>query len=120
MAWRHALFWVCFPGSGNELGPEAGNALAEALTTNSTIQNIEYVSAFCLQTDPRFLVYTEEGGPISLFFHLLNPLAPCVVLCLCSSLGSNQLGPEAGKALAEALKTNTTIQSIKYVSAACL
>ena len=47
-------------------------------------------------------------------------MAPCVVLRLFSSLDRNELGPEAGKALAEALKTNTTIQNIKYVSAACL
>ena len=47
-------------------------------------------------------------------------MAPCVVLGLFSSLGGNSLGPEAVKALAELLKTNTTIQNIEYVSAACL
>ena len=43
-------------------------------------------------------------------------MASCVVLGLFSSLYSNGLGPEGGKALAEMLKTNTTIQKIKYVS----
>ena len=47
-------------------------------------------------------------------------MAPRVVLGLFSSLVNNDLGPEAGKALAEMLKTNSTIQNIKYVSAACL
>ena len=47
-------------------------------------------------------------------------MAPCVVLGLFSSLSFNYLGPEAGKALANMLKTNTTVQNIKYVSAACL
>ena len=47
-------------------------------------------------------------------------MAPCVVLGLFSSLEDNELGPEAGKVLAEALKTNSTIRNIVYVSAACL
>ena len=54
-----------------------------------------------------------------MFFPSFKPMAPCVVLDLFSSLGYNELGPEAGKALAEMLKTNSTIQNIKYVSAAC-
>ena len=55
-----------------------------------------------------------------MFFPSFKPMAPCVVLGLYFSLHYNALGPEAGKALAEALKTNSTIQNIKYVSAACL
>ena len=49
-------------------------------------------------------------------------MARCVVLGLFSSLYTNDLGPEAGKALAEMLKTNSTngIQNIEYVSAACV
>ena len=57
---------------------------------------------------------------MSLFLSSFELMAPCVVLGLFSSLQENGLGPEGGKALAEALKTNTTIQNIKYVSAACL
>ena len=44
-------------------------------------------------------------------------LHSCVVLGLFSGLYTNDLAPEAGKALAEMLKTNSTIQNIKYVSA---
>ena len=35
------------------------------------------------------------------------------------SLGYNQLDPEAGKAIAKALETNKTVQTIKY-GHACL
>ena len=35
------------------------------------------------------------------------------------SLAGNQLGPEGGKAIAKALETNKTVQSIKY-GHACL
>ena len=33
---------------------------------------------------------------------------------LCFSLYYNELGPEGGKAIAKALETNKTVQTIKY------
>jgi hypothetical protein len=36
-------------------------------------------------------------------------------LLLSCSLEGNNLGPEAGKEIAKALTTNTTVQTIKYV-----
>ena len=86
---------------GNELGPEGGAAIAEALKVNETVVDIKFVPScrVCPAATASPLV-TDGVTPCHAF--------PC-------SLQSNKLGPEGGRAIAEALKVNETVTTIKCV-----
>jgi len=92
---------------GNNLGPEGGVAIAEALKINKTITNIK-CGFPCLLLPPfsclssRLLFVTATVTTFRSFRAYLY------------SLGWNGIGPEGGVAIAEALKINKTITNIKY------
>jgi hypothetical protein len=78
-------------------------ALAEALKSNTTLETL---GSAALPSNP----------PTTHAFSF-NSVHPCCTLspshpsfCLVRRLGYNKLGPEGGMALAEALKSNTTLE----------
>jgi hypothetical protein len=86
---------------GNDLGPEGGMALAEALKSNTTLTELR--SAALPSNPPAHALRPHSmdarcTGPLHVFLRRLR------------SLGGNKLGPEGGMALAEALKSNTTLK----------
>ena len=90
--------------TGNRLGPEGGMVLAEALKSNTTLERL---GSAALPPNP---------API--------PLAPkaCTFAAHAPShasfsrvrsLNGDYLGPEGGMALAEAVKSNTTLETLE-------
>jgi Ran GTPase-activating protein (RanGAP) involved in mRNA processing and transport len=82
--------------SRNDLGPEGGKALAEALKANTALQTLD-ISRNDLG---------PEGGK-ALAEALKVDTAPQTLDVRC-----NTLGPEGFKALSEVLKVNTTLQTL--------
>ena len=91
---------------GNELGPECGMAIAEALKGNATLTSLESAG---LPSNP-----PAHAGPKA---YTLAAFALFTLLRRSRSLRGNGLGDEAGMALAEALKINTTLT---YLESAAL
>jgi len=88
----------------NKLGPEVGMALAEALKSNTTSE----LGSAALPSNPSAdalrpheHMHARCTGPLHVFLRRLR------------SLFMNKLGPEGGMALAEALKTNTTLTELR-------
>ena len=88
----------------NELGPEGGMALAEALKSNTTLKELKSAA---LPSNP--LAHTFK--PHSTYVLCTCSFSPC--LCGVRRLRDNELGPEGGMALAEALKSNTTLKELE-------
>ena len=86
----------------NNLGPAAGMALAEALKGNTTLTSLESAA---LPSNP----LAHASRPHSMH---VAALARFTFLCRVRSLHYNNLGPEGGMALAEALKSNTTLKTL--------
>jgi hypothetical protein len=88
----------------NELGPEGGMAIAEALKVNETIEHIKWGSPPLETTPSHFDVMRFVTASVTIFrsFH-----------AYLHSLGNNGLGSRAGLAIAEALKVNKTVTTIK-------
>jgi hypothetical protein len=89
----------------NNLGPEGGKAIAEALKVNMSVQNIKSAQNLIFLTFHIPETYSS-GGPLVLTYFVLWLLSFC-------SLYDNKLGPEGGTAIAEALQVNTSVQNIK-------
>lgn len=88
----------------NDLGTEGGMVIAEMLENNKTITSIKYVSpAFFLRpfasTTPCLLPPLKVCISVTVVTNTIIPMLPPFVC----SLGANCLGPQVGKALAEAL-----------------
>ena len=98
----------------NNLGDETGKALAQALTTNTTLKELKYGGEMpglllCLSAVACVLLLAlgqNIGVCCADFFPLL--------FCFFFSLNNNSFGDETGKALAQALTTNTTLTWLKY------
>ena len=72
-------------------------ALAEALKINTTLERLESAA---LPSNPPTHTFTALAPS--------HPPLPCE-----RRLGDNELGPEGGMALAEALKSNTTLEKLE-------
>jgi hypothetical protein len=81
----------------NGVGPKGAEALAEALKTNSALQTLEYGAAPPL---PKLSAASD---------------AACSTLL--RSLEDNNLQAEGAKHVSEALKVNTTLQTLEYAAA---
>ncbi len=86
--------------SSCNLGPEAGKRIGDALKTNTTLTNLQYV---------QFLSVSH------FVFALLCSFGCFEAGYSCIRLHYNALGPEAGKAVLNALRTNTTLTTLQYV-----
>ena len=91
--------------SENAIGDEGGKAVAEALKTNTTLTNLEYVSGTAVSPSRGSCrrIWYDGDGPT------LTSLPPDRT----RSLGNNKIGDEGGKALAEALKMNTALTTLE-------
>ena len=80
------------------IGDTVATALAESLKTNTIVTDIKYVALFAVVL--LFLLLFLDHHPLLAFF----------------SLTYNHIGDTGATALAEALKTNTTVTTIEYVA----
>ena len=87
----------------NELGPEGGMALAEALKRNTTL---EQLWSAALPSNPLAHTFSLHST------HVLCTCSFSPFLCRVRRLGDTKLGPKGGMALAEALKSNTTLKEL--------
>ena len=87
----------------NNLGPEGGAAIAEALKVNKTVVDIKCVPALPCEPHRRHAFACYRRGNKTHADHSAR------------SLEYNSLGPEGGAAIAEALKVNETVTTIKCV-----
>ena len=78
-------------------------ALAEALKSNTTLKTLEYAALPLNPPPPKPLSPTARGTRSFLTF---------LSFAVCR-LNYNELGPEGGMALAEALKSNTTLEFLE-------
>ena len=87
---------------GTSLGPKGGAAIAEGLKGNSTLQSLKFAAHLSNRLPSvRLLVSAHwHGSPPTSKPHP-------------RSLKYNQLGSKAGSAIAEGLKGNSTLQSLK-------
>eukprot|EP00964_Phaeocystis_antarctica_P091087 scaffold58355_cov66-Phaeocystis_antarctica.AAC.8 len=92
---------------GNNLGPEGGMAIAEALKGNTTLKALWSAA---LQSNP----LAHALRPNSMHAPCRLPVPPAFY-CLrrVRSLTDNNLGPKGGMALAEALKGNATLETLE-------
>jgi hypothetical protein len=87
----------------NELSRQGGIAIAEALKINKTITNIRWgLPSPCYLASHCCRLFGINIVIIPIFLHLVY------------SLEDNNLGPEGGEAIAEALKINETIKDIMW------
>ena len=96
----------------NKIGDEGGKALAEALKTNMALTNLKYVSGAAVSPSRGSCRRTRDDGDGA----TLTSFTPGRT----RSLGYNKIGAKGGKAIGEALKTNTTLINLKYVSGAAV
>ena len=91
---------------GNELGPEGGAAIAEALKVNKTVTTIKYVphAPLIVVISPHRALLPPHRGNTATPTHFAL-----------GSLSNNRLGPGGGAAIAEALKVNKTVTTIECV-----
>ena len=83
----------------NGVGPKGAEALGEALKTNSTLQTLK-CAATC-------------SNPSS----VLSAASDAACSTLLRSLEENNLQAEGAKHVSEALKVNTTLQTLEYAAA---
>ena len=80
-------------------------ALAEALKSNTSLERLESAAL------PSNLHSPMPLAPTACKLAALAPSHPS--FCRVCSLESNELGPEGGMALAEALKSNTALERLE-------
>ena len=96
--------------SFNDIGDEGSKAVGEALKTNTTLTNLEYVSGAAVSPSRGSCRRTRGDGDGLTLTSIPSGRT--------RSLSWNEIGDEGGKAVAEALKTNTTLTNLKYVGGA--
>ena len=93
----------------NKLGPKGGMALAEALKSNTTLKELESAA---LRSNPPAHAFIHRSMHPRCTRSFSHPS-----FCRVRRLYDNNLGDEGAMALAEALKSNTTLE---YLESAAL
>ena len=88
-------------------------ALAEALKSNTNLKD-ELRPAAMPSGPPAHAFSTSSSPPKHCIFNALAPSHPS--FCSVRSLRDNNLGPEALMVLAEALKSNNTLGTLKFAA----
>lgn len=95
---------------GNKIGDTGAKALTKALKANSALTSLRFVA-----TRLRHWAWTAARGLGRLhgdrMAHVRSPLPGIAVY----SLNGNEIGDTGAEALAEALKTNSTLATLWYV-----
>eukprot|EP00964_Phaeocystis_antarctica_P073629 scaffold45193_cov43-Phaeocystis_antarctica.AAC.6 len=92
--------------TGNQLGAAGGALVAAALKTNTTLTKLKCAQLGWPSNQGQGLAFLVEGPTLA-------ALALSTFLYRVRSLDENQIGPEGGMAVAEALKVNKTLKTLR-------
>ena len=94
--------------NSNDFGADGASAIADAMRVNSSVQTLDLVRLCC-----RML--------LDVFFTFVSLNAPFLFQCLTLNVsqGHNKIGDDGARAVADAMRVNSSVQQLYLVRLCC-